>query len=420
MALANADGGVVLIGVEDDGSISGIEGYQNNVDELLRAPYIHCVPPIEAHSNMFVLEDRTVLALDVAYSTQAHETASKAVYLRVGRKNQRLGVNDILRLAYAKGQASFEGKGIEEAAFEDLDQALVADYCARIGATGDPREALWGRDLLVRRGERLLPTVGCVLLFAQKPQRYLPRCGLDMLKFEGARQLVGQELNIVKRQIIEQPLPRLIERAFEVIGMHVREYSRLRQDGVFHTTPEYPAFAWQEAIVNAVAHRDYSITGKATQVRLFDDRLEVESPGKLPGHVRLDNLAQERFSRNPQIVRALIEFGYMKDIGEGIDRMIVEMQRCGLPAPEFSEPGYGFTVILKNASSHAEVPAVEIPQDRLRRYLSEYKWITSQEYQRLLAVDRQAAWRQLTRLVKEGELIKDGKGRYTRYRLPML
>ena len=121
MALANADGGVVLIGVEDDGSISGIEGYQNNVDELLRAPYIHCVPPIEAHSNMFVLEDRTVLALDVAYSTQAHETASKAVYLRVGRKNQRLGVNDILRLAYAKGQAACEGKGIEEAAFEDLD-----------------------------------------------------------------------------------------------------------------------------------------------------------------------------------------------------------------------------------------------------------------------------------------------------------
>ena len=70
---------------------------------------------------------------------------------------------------------------------------------------------------------------------------------------------MGQELNIVKREIIERPLPRLIERAFEVIGMHVREYSRLGQDGVFHTIPDYPPFAWQEAIVNAVAHRDYSI-----------------------------------------------------------------------------------------------------------------------------------------------------------------
>ncbi len=420
VALANADGGTVLIGVEDDGRVSGIEGYQDNVDELLRAPYIPCVPPVEAQSYTFTVEGKTVLALDVAYSTQVHETTGKAVYLRVGRKNQRLGVNDILRLAYAKGQAALETKPIEEAAFEDLDQALVADYCARIGATGDPRDALYSRDLLLRREDRLVPTLGCVLLFAQKPQRYLPRCGVDFLKFEGTRQLVGQELNIIKREIIERPLPRLLERVLEVIGMHVREYSRLGQDGVFHTVPEYPTFAWQEAIVNAVAHRDYSITGKAIQVRMFDDRLEVESPGKLPGHVRLDNLVQERFSRNPQIVRVLIEFGYMKDIGEGIDRMIAEMEKFGLPAPEFSEPDYSFTVVLKNTPIEAEMPVVVPTEDRLRRYLREHRWITNHEYRHLMGVDRQTAWRQLTRLVEAGVLVKEGKGRYTRYRLPSL
>lgn len=420
VALANADGGTVFIGVEDDGRVSGIEGYQDNVDELLRTPYVHCVPPVEAQSYTFTLEGKTILALDVAYSTQVHETTGKTVYLRVGRKNQRLGVNDILRLAYAKGQAALESRAIEEATFDDLDQALIADYCDRIGATGNPRDVLYSRDLLLRREDRLAPTLGCVLLFGQKPQRYLPRCGLDFLKFEGTRQLVGQELNIVKREIIERPLPRLIERAFEVIGMHVREYSRLGQDGVFHTIPEYPPFAWQETIVNAVAHRDYSITGKAIQVRMFDDRLEVESPGKLPGHVRLDNLVQERFSRNPQIVRVLIEFGYMKDIGEGIDRMIAEMERFGLPAPEFSEPDYSFTVALKNTPLGMEVPIALSVEDRVRRYLREHRWITNQEYRRLMGVDRQTAWRQLTRLVEAGELVKEGKGRYTRYRLPSL
>jgi len=420
VALANADGGTVLIGVEDDGQVSGIEGYQDNVDELLRAPYIHCVPPVEAQSYTFTVEGNTVLALDIDYSTQVHETTGKVVYLRVGRKNQRLGVNDILRLAYAKGQAALESRAVEGAAFDDLDQALIADYCARIGATGDPRDVLYSRDLLLRRGDRLVPTLGCILLFAQKPQRYLPRCGLDFLKFEGTRQLVGQELNIVKREIIERPLPRLIERAFEVIGMHVREYSPLGQDGVFRTIPEYPSFAWQEAIVNAVAHQDYSITGKAIQVRMFDDRLEVESPGRLPGHVRLDNLVQERFSRNPQIVRALIEFGYMKDIGEGIDRMIAEMERFGLPAPQFSEPDYSFTVVLKNTPVGAEGPVVVLTEDRLHRYLQQHQWITNQEYRQLMGVDRQTAWRQLTRLVEAGELVKEGKGRYTRYRLPSM
>jgi len=233
VAFANADGGALLIGVEDDGRISGIEGYQRNVDELLRAPYVHCVPPVEAQSYTFICEGKTVLALDIAYSTQVHETVGKAVYLRVGRKNQRLGVNDVLRLAYAKGQASLEARAVEGATFDDLDRALVVDYCTRIGAVGDPCDVLYGRDLLLRRGEQLVPTLGCLLLFAQKPQRFVSRCGLDFLKFEGTRQLVGQELNIVKREIIEQPLPRLIERAFEVIGMQVREYSHLDKKGLW-------------------------------------------------------------------------------------------------------------------------------------------------------------------------------------------
>ena len=155
-------------------------------------------------------------------------------------------------------------------------------------------------------------------------------------------------------------------------------------------------------------------------MRMFDDRLEVESPGKLPGHVRLDNLVQERFSRNPQIVRVLIEFGYMKDIGEGIDRMIAEMEKFGLPAPEFSEPNYSFTVALKNTPIEAEMPVVAPTEDRLRRHLQEHRWITNQEYRRLMGVDRQTAWRQLTRLVEAGVLVKEGKGRYTRYRLPSL
>jgi len=417
VAFANADGGTVLIGVEDDGSISGIVGCENHIDELLRAPYVHCVPPVEAQSLTFAVEGKTILAIHVAYSTQVHETTRKTVYLRVGRKNQRLGVNDILRLAYAKGQAAYEVKTVEEASLDDLDQALVAEYCTRIGATGEPRDVFYSRDLLVRREGRFVPTLACLLLFAQKPQRYLPRCGIDFLKFEGTRQLVGQELNIVKREIIERPLPHLIQRAIEVVGMHVREYSRLGPDGLFLTAPEYPPFAWQEAVVNAVAHRDYSITGKAIQVRMFDDRLEVESPGRLPGHVRLDNLVRERFSRNPHIVRALIEFGYMKDIGEGIDRMIAEMERLGLSSPEFSEPDYSFTVVLKNAPVKPEAWPVIPAEDKLRRYLRERGWITNRDYRQLMGVDRQTAWRQLNRLVERGELVREGRGRYTRYRL---
>jgi len=110
----------------------------------------------------------------------------------------------------------------------------------------------------------------------------------------------------------------------------------------------------------------------------------------------------------------------MKDIGEGIDRMIAEMEKFGLPAPEFSEPDYSFTVVLKNTPIEAEMAVVVPIEDRLRRYLREHRWITNQKYRRLMGVDRQTAWRQLTRLVEAGVLVKEGKGRYTRYRLPPL
>lgn len=110
----------------------------------------------------------------------------------------------------------------------------------------------------------------------------------------------------------------------------------------------------------------------------------------------------------------------MKDIGEGIDRMIAEMKKFGLPAPEFSEPDYSFTVVLNNTPLGVEIPIALPAEDRLRRYLQEHRWITNQEYRRLMGVDRQTAWRQLTRLVEAGKLVKEGKGRYTRYRLPSL
>jgi ATP-dependent DNA helicase RecG len=247
----------------------------------------------------------------------------------------------------AKGQASYENKPVEGASFEDLDSDLVREYAHRIGSGLPLPETLAGRNLMVYRKDHLIPTIACVLLFAKRPQNFVSRCGIDFLRFEGTEMLTGRDFNVIKREIIEKPLPRLIDRAIDVVGLHIKERRRLTPHGIFETVPEYPPFAWQEAIINAVAHRDYSITGRSIQIRMFDDRLEIDSPGKLPGPVRLDNLARERFSRNPQIVRALIEFGYMRDVGEGIDRMIKEMERHNGCPPEFAEPNYSFVVTLR-------------------------------------------------------------------------
>lgn len=130
----------------------------------------------------------------------------------------------------------------------------------------------------------------------------------------------------------------------------MRGFTRLAPDGVFRTTPEYPGFAWQEAITNAVVHRSYSLSGVRVEVHIFDDRLEVVSPGRLPGIVRVHSIRDMHFSRNPRITRVLADVGLVRDVGEGVDRMFEEMADARLPPPEFQEREHAVRVTLRQAS----------------------------------------------------------------------
>jgi ATP-dependent DNA helicase RecG len=121
---------------------------------------------------------------------------------------------------------------------------------------------------------------------------------------------------------------------------------RLGSEGRFSRSSIIPEFAWLEAIVSAVTHRSYSIGGDHIGVEIFDDRLEVTSPGRLPGLVRIDNLRSTRFARNPRITRAMSDLGYGRELGEGVNRMFEEMNRNGLPNPVYKQSSASVKVIL--------------------------------------------------------------------------
>lgn len=140
----------------------------------------------------------------------------------------------------------------------------------------------------------------------------------------------------------------MVEKSLDFVRSQIKERTKLGADGRFHTTPEYPEFVWKEIIINAIAHRDYSIKGTDIQIKMFDDRITVESPGILPGIVRLNNLRTVHFSRNPNIARFLHEYDYVQEFGEGIDRMYNEMENAGLPAPEYTDNAFMLNVTIKN------------------------------------------------------------------------
>lgn len=148
---------------------------------------------------------------------------------------------------------------------------------------------------------------------------------------------------------IEYPVLKIIDRAKDFILAQLREFTALNQQtGKFQIIPEYPEFAWLEGIVNAVTHREYGMSGSYIKVAMFDDRLEIQSPGRLPTIVTVNNIKETRYSRNPRIARVLTEFGWVRKLNEGVKRIYSDMKEFFLDEPVYSEPEQSVKLVLKN------------------------------------------------------------------------
>jgi ATP-dependent DNA helicase RecG len=183
---------------------------------------------------------------------------------------------------------------------------------------------------------------------------------------------------------------------------------------------EYPPFAVREALVNAAAHRDYRIRGRRIEIRMYSDRMEVISPGGLPGYMTVDNIVEEHYSRNPRLVSGLFQWGYIEELGLGIDRMIEEMVQAGHPPPEFKATPHLFTVKLSNERKRLAVPrwtrSMNERQTRAITYVRDRGSITNREYQNLCPhVSSETIRLDLVDLVERGLMLKIGSKKGTYY-----
>lgn len=170
---------------------------------------------------------------------------------------------------------------------------------------------------------------------------------------------------------MDLPLLRLIDRAKEFVGSQLREFMSLdKRTGKFDTVPEYPEFAWLEGIVNAVTHREYGLTGNYIKVSMYDDRLEIESPGKLPNVVTVENIRTTRYARNPKISRVLTDLGYVRELNEGVKRIYSDMEEFFLDEPEYHETDNSVRLTLRNNIVVRQIRR----QDSVLRLVGEDVW----------------------------------------------
>lgn len=293
-AFANASGGKLVIGIEDNGEISGfkrdgawdIEGFE-------QTPIVGCDPVPVVHAIRIPItnskgEDDQILVLEIGRSN-GHVIArrsDKAVLLRQRDSSVELDRDQVLALEYDKNQRRYEDEVQERASIEDVDPEVMARDKADLGTETPDEQVLRNRGMLV---DDHLFNAG-IILFERNPAQFMPQARVRVIRFDGNKMETGRRLNIVKERTFDGSLPKVIEGAKKFVSSQLREFQYLGDDGRSKVVPEYLEFAWFEGLVNAVTHRDYAMSGDHIRVMMYDDRLEITSPGALPNMVTLENM----------------------------------------------------------------------------------------------------------------------------------
>ena len=354
-AFANADGGTIAIGISDKNKrIEGIDFATNRLNDILRAPLDFCFPSVQVITEKVSCTDyknraNHILLMHIEASPQLHANHADEVFLRVGDKTKRLNFDDRITLMYDKGLRFFEDNIVADAEFEDIDINFLREYLQKIKYTKSPEEYLKQNKNFVKEinGKNRYSSAA-ILLFGKNPQQFFPRAHIRFLKYDGTVAKVGTEMNVIKDVVFRGKILSQVEEAVKYLKTQIRERTFLGANGQFVTEEEYPEFVCTEIIVNAVTHRDYSISGTDIQIKMFDDHIEVESPGRLPGLVKIENMRNVHFSRNPKIADFLKNYKYVKEYGEGVDRMCTELVNMNLPVPVFRQDAFMLKVSVYN------------------------------------------------------------------------
>ena len=433
-AFYNTRGGVIVFGVEDGtGRPVGVMAPQRIEEGIVNILRSRCsldvMPGIEivAYQGM---EFVTVTCLQGAHKPYLVNGETRP-YVRVGSSNREAQDEEVRRLYIEGSEGGFEALACRGAKLTDLSERLIAGYVRRREETsGQPlglsaEEMLHNLGCLIRDDGQWIPTHAGVLLFAEDPQRLIGQAEVACVRFKGT-----DVISYIDRRDLHGPLYQLVDDAEQFIYRHMKIGRRI-EGFVGVEYREYPQAAVREAIVNAVVHRDYSRRGQSIRIFMFDDRIEVFSPGTLPPGVSIEKMRRlepQSVQRNPIIVGVLRDLGsrYIERLGTGIRRMAQAMTEHGLPRPQFEEVGSEFRVMLIGPGERfmQEIKARPAWAEGLNERqveavlcVGEHGRITTGEYRTLVSVADVTAYRDLKDLSDRGLLIRQGKGRGAYYTL---
>ncbi|MCK5773018.1 MAG: DUF977 family protein [Thermoplasmata archaeon] len=404
VAFLNTLGGMILYGVDDDGSIIGIDGPiapEKAVEGIEPNPFN------KVEYEKMNIEDKTIIIARVSKSQRMY-MYRKTVYMRMGTMNKPLSIEDILEKASESLLLRFDEMGNNKASIDDLERELVDDYFVKrseyrnvdIPET-DLEQKLQVIGAVTDRNLDRRPTNAGVLFFCKYPQRYLLQAVLRVSFFRS-----HDMMDSTDNRIFEGPLPEVVEQACAFIDHHIPLLSKLESGNISRTTRKaYPLMAVREALVNALTHRNY-FDSADVRVFIFPDSMEITNPGGFPPGVTPDRPIHK--PRNPLVSQYFFDLGYIEKYGMGLKRMKQACMEFGLSKPEFVLRE-AETKVIFFASGSDDI------HSRILSRVDQEGQITSRDIVNMFGVSRDTANRYLHKILNAGQLRRVGKGRSVKY-----
>ena len=375
-SLANLEGGYILLGVEDDGTVTGLA--RSDIEEwVMNICSDNILPPIIPYFEIVPWEgDKRIGVITIPEDSpdkpyKARQDGRWITFLRRGSTSREATREQEQRLYQASGVLRYDIKPVLGSSLKDMDLNRLINYfkdmrrqdCPEQDETEKWKTLLINTEIMVESRDKAIPTAGGILLFGKSPNRYLPQAGISAVAYRGKE----KDYEAVQRETIRGPIVAkftgedivdtgLAERAMDFVRRNTGSKAYL-VEGRRIDKPDYPKEAIRETIVNAIAHRDYTISGTDIELSIYSDRLEVISPGRLPNTVTVERMkAGCRVTRNELIKEVLRDYQYVEATGLGVPRKIIAaMLKHNGTEPDLIEEEYSFTVRLWREKSKGEI-----------------------------------------------------------------
>jgi ATP-dependent DNA helicase RecG len=416
-AFANADGGELYIGIEErkaNGTlVRDWRGFDNAEAANGHVQVFEQLFPLgQDFSYVFLFSAEShgqVLQVSINKTKEIKLASDGKAYVRRGAQSLPADAPEALeRLKLNKGLASFEAQTVAIGLGEITNSRHIIEFLLQVIPTAEPENWLRKQQLI----RDAMPTVAGILLFAEEPQAILPkRCGVKIYQYRtkeaaGTRETLAFDPLTVDGSIYDQ-IKDAVQKTVEI----VETSSRLGTGGFEKIS--YPRETLHEIITNAVLHRDYSIADDV-HVRIFDNRIEVESPGTLPAHITVKNILNERFARNGSVVRIINKFpdAPNKDVGEGLNTAFEAMRKLKLREPVIEQRENSVIVFIRHEP-------LARPEELVMAYLESHPQINNSQAREICYIGSENVMKRIfERLMERGliERIPELKGRATAYR----